>query len=149
MRVVLQRVRSASVRVDGVVVGAIEHGLVALVGITHTDTPLTAQWIAEKLVQIRMFADADGKMNLSVSDVSGSILVVSQFTLYGELTKGTRPSYGDAARPDVAEPLYEHLLATLRSITTIPIASGVFGAMMDVELVNDGPVTIILERETP
>ncbi|MBS1561264.1 MAG: D-tyrosyl-tRNA(Tyr) deacylase [Bacteroidetes bacterium] len=149
MRVVLQRVRSASVRVAGATVGSIEYGLVALVGFTHADTPADVRWMAEKLVQIRVFADVEGKMNLSVTDVAGSILVVSQFTLYGALPKGTRPSYTDAARADVAEPLYEHLLATLRSITTVPIACGIFGAMMEVELVNDGPVTIILERETP
>lgn len=149
MRVILQRVRSASVTIDGVIVGAVDHGLLALVGFTHSDTPAEVQWIAEKFVQIRVFADDDGKMNRSVVDVNGGILVVSQFTLYGELKKGTRPSYTGAARPNVAEPLYDLLLATLRSIPSVRIASGVFGAMMDVALVNDGPVTIILERPTP
>ncbi len=149
MRVILQRVRSASVSMSGAIVGAVNHGLLALVGFTHADTPAEVQWIAEKLMQIRVFADDDGKMNRSVVDVSGGILVVSQFTLYGELRKGTRPTYTEAARPDVAEPLYDLLLATLRSATSLHVASGVFGAMMDVALVNDGPVTILLERSTP
>jgi len=149
MRVVLQRVRSASVSVDNVVVGSIQHGLVALVGFTHADTATDVQWMSDKLLQIRVFPDADGRMNRSVAETQGGILVVSQFTLYGELRKGTRPSYTDAARPEVAQPLYDLLLATLRASSSIHIASGVFGAMMDVELINDGPVTILVERPTP
>jgi len=151
MRIILQRVSSARVDVDGQTVGAIDRGLLALVGITHTDGPATAEWMAEKLLAIRLFPDAEGKMNLSLRDVGGGILLVSQFTLYGDLSKGTRPSYIDAARPEHAEPLYDSLVNLVRAraaecTAPVHVATGVFRAMMDVHLVNDGPVTVILER---
>jgi D-aminoacyl-tRNA deacylase len=116
-----------------------------LVGFTHDDGDAEAQWMAEKIVGLRLFSDADDKMNLSLSDVGGALLVVSQFTLYGDATKGRRPSFIDAARPEVAIPLYEGFLARLRE-RDVRVETGEFGAMMEVELVNDGPVTLWLER---
>lgn len=115
-----------------------------LVGFTHTDTEAQSAWMAEKIVGLRLFSDAEDKMNLSLSEVNGALLVVSQFTLYGDAAKGRRPSFIDAARPDVAVPLYERFLALLKE--RAPVETGEFGAMMDVELVNDGPVTLWLER---
>ncbi|MFL5593681.1 MAG: D-aminoacyl-tRNA deacylase [Gemmatimonadaceae bacterium] len=125
--------------------GSIGRGFLLLVGFTHADTPAAVDWMAEKTSGLRLFGDADGKMNLSLTDVGGSILVVSQFTLYGNAEKGKRPSFIDAARPEQAIPLYERFLASLRE-TGAKVESGEFGAMMDVELVNDGPVTLWLER---
>ena len=125
--------------------GEIGRGFLVLVGVTHADTDEHARWMAEKIAGLRVFEDAEGKMNLALSDVSGAVLVVSQFTLYGEASKGRRPSFIDAARPDVATPLYEAIVAQLRE-QGLPVATGEFGAHMDVELVNDGPVTIWLER---
>lgn len=152
MIALVQRVHNAHVSINAESVGSIGKGLLVLLGITHADTPLQVEWIADKLLSLRVFPDSDGKMNLSVQDVSGGILIVSQFTLYGELAKGTRPSFIKAARPEHAEPLYELLLDRLRTRAadenlSVSIASGVFGAMMDIHLVNDGPVTLILERE--
>jgi D-tyrosyl-tRNA(Tyr) deacylase len=144
MRAVLQRVRRASVTVAGEVVGAIDGGLLVLLGVTHTDTPAQARWLAEKVVGLRIFNDADGKMNLGLTDVGGSVLVVSQFTLYGDAAKGRRPSFIAAARPEQAIPLYEAFINAVKALG-VPVATGRFGAMMDVELVNDGPVTLILE----
>ncbi len=149
MKCVIQRVSRASVTVDGAVVGSIGHGLLVLVGITHADGTEQARWIAEKLLALRVFADDEGKMNRSVVDVGGGLLLVSQFTLYGDLKKGTRPSFIEAARPDHAQPLFDHLVDLVRqgaSGTSTAVSTGIFGAMMDVELVNDGPVTIILDR---
>ncbi len=152
MRVLLQRVSRAEVRVrpDGgglpTVSGRIGRGFLLLVGLTHTDTEAEVVWMAEKVAGLRLFADADDKLNLSLADVQGAALVVSQFTLYGDARKGRRPSFVDAARPDTAIPLYERFVALLRD-RGIPVATGEFGAMMDVELVNDGPVTLWLERE--
>lgn len=149
MKCVVQRVSRASVTVDGVVVGSIANGLLVLVGITHTDSEVQAQWIADKLLSLRVFADDEGKMNRSVTDNGGGILLVSQFTLYGDLKKGTRPSFIEAARPEHAQPLFDRLVDLVRqgaSSTSVSVATGIFGAMMDVELVNDGPVTILLER---
>ena len=145
MRIVLQRVSRASVTVDGRVTGEIERGLLLLVGFTNGDTDEALAWMTKKVVQLRVFPDDEGKMNRSVEDADGGILVVSQFTLYGDARKGNRPSFIDAARPEVAIPLYERFVALLRA-TGRPVATGEFGAMMDVELVNDGPVTLILER---
>ncbi|MEW5918318.1 MAG: D-aminoacyl-tRNA deacylase [Gemmatimonadota bacterium] len=149
MRVLLQRVSRAEVRIrepgSSRVAGRIDRGFVVLVGFTATDTPEHVSWMAEKIVGLRVFADAEEKMNLSLSDVAGALLVVSQFTLYGDASKGRRPSFIDAARPDVAIPLYERFIAVLRA-AAIRVETGEFGAMMDVELVNDGPVTIWLER---
>jgi len=126
-------------------VGSIGKGFLLLVGFTHADTPEKVDWMAEKASGLRLFGDAEGKMNLALSDVGGSMLVVSQFTLYGNTEKGKRPSFIDAARPEVAIPLYERFLSALRQ-RGLRVEGGEFGAMMDVELVNDGPVTLWLER---
>jgi D-tyrosyl-tRNA(Tyr) deacylase len=147
MRVLLQRVKRASVTVEGAITGQIGQGILALVGIAATDTMQEIEWMCKKLTKLRIFADADGKMNLSVSDVQGGVLLVSQFTLYADAEKGLRPSYIGAAPPEVAEPLYNQMLEYLRTTSSLTIGAGIFGAMMDVELVNDGPVTIWLERE--
>jgi len=146
MRAVVQRVSQASVNVNNKVVGRIGHGLLVLVGFHTSDTPEQVQWISDKVLKLRIFNDEDGKMNRSVLDVRGSVLIVSQFTLYGDARKGTRPSFIESARPEVAVPLYEYMLQYLSKTGNIPVESGEFGAMMDVALVNDGPVTIILER---
>jgi len=146
MRVVAQRVLSASVRVGDATVGEIGTGLLLLVGFAHNDSHEQVAWMAEKVLGLRIFADGDGKMNRSVVDVFGSVLVVSQFTLYGDARKGRRPSFVDAAPPDIAVPLYEDFVATLQRAGAV-VATGRFGADMKVELVNDGPVTLILERE--
>ena len=149
MRVLLQRVSQAEVRVrEGAaarVTGRIERGFVLLVGFTHADDEARVAWMAEKVAGLRLFADADDKMNLALDDVGGAVLVVSQFTLYGDAAKGRRPSFIDAARPETAIPLYERFVALLRA-RGLHVATGEFGAMMDVELVNDGPVTLWLER---
>lgn len=141
----LQRVSRAEVRVGDRVTGRIGRGYVLLVGFTHGDDDATIAWMADKVVSLRLFSDADGKMNVGLEDVSGSLLVVSQFTLYGDARKGRRPSFVDAARPDVAASLYGRLVSALRA-TGVPVETGEFGAMMDVELVNDGPVTLWIER---
>lgn len=147
MRVVLQRVSRAEVRVDGRVTGAIGAGFVVLVGFAPTDTDEPLAWMAEKIVGLRLFADAEDKMNRGLADVGGGLLVVSQFTLYGDARKGRRPSFTDAAPPEAAVPLYERFVALLRERAGgLPVATGEFGAMMEVELVNDGPVTLLLER---
>jgi D-tyrosyl-tRNA(Tyr) deacylase len=145
MRVLLQRVSRAEVRVGERVTGAIGPGVLLLVGLTHTDTEVQLAWMAEKVAGLRLFADAEGKMNLALDDVGGAVLVVSQFTLYGDAQKGRRPSFVDAARPEQAVPLYERFVALLRE-RGVKVETGEFGAMMDVELVNDGPVTLWLER---
>lgn len=145
MRVLLQRVSRAEVRVEGRVTGSIARGFLLLVGFTGADTESQVMWMADKVQGLRLFGDADGKMNLSLEDVGGELLVVSQFTLYGNAEKGRRPSFIDAARPEVAIPLYERFVAALRE-RGLTVATGEFGAMMDVELVNDGPVTLWLER---
>ena len=145
MRVLLQRVSRAEVRVDGRVTGRIARGYLLLVGLTHDDDEARLEWMAEKVTGLRLFGDAEGKMNLALADVGGAVLVVSQFTLYGDAQKGRRPSFIDAARPEVAIPLYERFVALLRE-RGLGVETGEFGAMMDVELVNDGPVTLWLER---
>ncbi len=149
MRVLLQRVSRAEVRIreDGGarVSGHIGAGFVVLVGFTHTDTEEQCAWMAEKIAGLRLFADPEGKMNLALADTGGALLVVSQFTLYGDAQKGRRPSFIDAARPEAAVPLYERFVELLRA-RGLEVATGEFGAMMDVELVNDGPVTLWLER---
>lgn len=145
MRIVLQRVSRASVTIEGRTAGSIERGFCLLVGFTHTDTPAICDWMAEKVAGLRLFSDAEGKMNVGLVEAGGAVLVVSQFTLYGDSAKGRRPSFIDAARPEVAVPLYEHFLQALRSCG-LEVETGEFGAMMDVALVNDGPVTLILER---
>ncbi|MEO6525278.1 MAG: D-aminoacyl-tRNA deacylase [Gemmatimonadaceae bacterium] len=145
MRVLLQRVSRAEVRVGDRTTGRIERGYLLLVGFTHADEASTLVWMADKIVGLRLFADADDKMNLALADVGGALLVVSQFTLYGDAAKGRRPSFIEAARPEAAIPLYEGFLALLRA-RDVRVETGEFGAMMDVELVNDGPVTLWLER---
>ena len=146
MRVVLQRVSEARVMVDGRVVGEIGIGHLLLVGFTEDDSSDAAEWMADKVVGLRVFNDADGKMNRDLEDVCGSLLVVSQFTLYGDSRKGRRPSFVHAAPPEIAIPLYERFVETLEARVPGRVASGEFGAMMEVSLVNDGPVTLVLER---
>jgi D-tyrosyl-tRNA(Tyr) deacylase len=146
MRAVVQRVSQARVLIGGIAVGQIEHGLLILLGVTQTDTVDQARWLAEKIVGLRIFNDGEGKMNQSVADVNGGILIVSQFTLYGDCRKGRRPSFIDAAPPEIAIPLYEAFIDAVRA-QGVPTATGRFGAMMQVELVNDGPVTLIVESK--
>ena len=146
MRVVLQRAKSGSVTVDGQIVGAIEQGYVLLVGVTHDDTEADIAYCAKKIAELRIWEDADGKMNNSIQDVGGAILSVSQFTLYASTKKGRRPSFTDAAHPDVAKPLWEQFNEALRQ-QGLRVETGIFGAMMDVALVNDGPVTIIIDSK--
>lgn len=145
MRVLLQRASRAEVRVESKVVGRIDRGLLLFVGFTHSDGEEQLVWMADKVVGLRIFPDDEDKMNRSIVDVAGAILVVSQFTLYGDAVKGRRPSFIDAARPDVAIPLYERFIALLRD-RQIRVETGAFGAAMQVELVNDGPVTLWLDR---
>jgi D-tyrosyl-tRNA(Tyr) deacylase len=144
MRAVLQRVRRACVVIDGQVAGAIEQGLLVLLAVAGSDTREQASWLADKIVGLRIFNDADGKMNLAVTDVSGAVLVVSQFTLYGDTRKGRRPSFIGAAQPEIAIPLYEEFVNAVKA-HGVPTATGRFGADMQVELVNDGPVTLIVD----
>ncbi|HEY6807921.1 MAG TPA: D-aminoacyl-tRNA deacylase [Gemmatimonadales bacterium] len=149
MRVVLQRVSRADVRVAGNVVGSVGRGFLVLAGFAPADTDDTLAWMADKILQLRVFGDAEGKMNLALADVGGAVLVVSQFTLYGDTQKGRRPSFVDAAPPEQARALYERFVGMLRERgagSGIAVATGTFGAMMDVELVNEGPVTLLLER---
>ena len=145
MRVIIQRTQEASVTVDSTVVSAIGQGLLVLVGLEGDDIVDDAQWLAGKIVQMRIFSDADGKMNLSVKDIGGDILVVSQFTLHASTKKGNRPSFIRAARPEIAIPLYEQFLAVLEAELGKPVLRGVFAADMKVALINDGPVTISMD----
>ena len=146
MRVVVQRVAEASVTVDGEVVGAIGPGLLVLAGFLSGDDQGTTSWMAAKVVNLRIFADAEGRMNLSLVDVGGEVLVVSQFTLYGDAGKGRRPSFVRAARPEIAVPLYEGFIADLEALLPERVRCGRFGAEMKVALVNDGPVTLVIDR---
>ena len=162
MRAVVQRVSSASVTIAGRVTGAIDRGLLVLLGVAQGDTPADGEWLAQKIAALRIFEDPAGKMNLSVREITAgpdsqlstlnsqlpSVLVISQFTLLASTRKGTRPSFNDAAKPDLAQPLYEQFLAQMTAALGRPVASGEFGAMMSVALVNDGPVTIILDSKT-
>jgi D-tyrosyl-tRNA(Tyr) deacylase len=147
MRAVVQRVTRASVVVEGQTVGAIGRGLMILLGVAHGDGEEQARWLAQKIAGLRIFEDDEGKMNLSLLDVGGSALVVSQFTLYADSRKGRRPSFTDAARPEVAEPLCDRFASLLCEEGVAQVETGVFGAHMQVEIHNDGPVTLILERE--
>ena len=144
MRAVVQRVTRAKVIVDGNVVGEIGNGLLVLLGIAHDDSEKDAEYLVNKIVSLRIFDDAQGKMNVSLKDAAGALLVVSQFTLYGDVRRGLRPSWSDAAQPEIAEPLYEFFLARARAAVE-SVAAGSFRKMMQVELVNDGPVTILLD----
>ena len=146
MRAVVQRVRRGEVRVAGQTIGRIGRGLVVLVGVGQGDTPRAAEWLAEKVVSLRIFDDDEGRMNRSVQETGGAILCVSQFTLYGDCRKGRRPSYDRAASPEMAKSLYESFVAALRGYG-VGVETGEFRAMMDVELVNDGPVTLLLDSE--
>ncbi|HEX7336932.1 MAG TPA: D-aminoacyl-tRNA deacylase [Gemmatimonadales bacterium] len=145
MRIVLQRVSRAAVTIDGRVAGEIGPGFCLLVGFTHGDTTAQVDWMAEKVAGLRLFSDAEGKMNLGLEDVGGGLLVISQFTLYGDSARGRRPSFIDAARPETAIPLYQRFLQVLRQ-RGLTVAAGEFGADMQVEIHNDGPVTLILDR---
>ncbi|MEH6942347.1 D-aminoacyl-tRNA deacylase [Bacillus sp. JJ722] len=145
MKIVLQRSKEASVTVDGETVGTIDKGLVLLVGVTHEDTKEAVEFLADKIVNLRIFEDAEGKMNHSLLDVGGDILSVSQFTLYGDCQKGRRPNFMAAARPEHATEMY-NLFNEMLKQKGVKVETGVFGAMMDVQLVNDGPVTLILEK---
>ena len=154
MRAVIQRVASARVTVAGEITGEIGAGLLVLLGVAQGDTEADAQWLAEKICALRIFADAEGKMNLSVSQLSAldarlpAVLVVSQFTLFASTRKGTRPSFNDAAKPDLAIPLYEAFCRFATAALGRPVATGRFAAMMEVALVNDGPVTIVIDSKT-
>ena len=145
MRVVLQRASRAAVRVDGQTVGAIGRGFVVLAGFAPADGEPALAWMADKIAGLRLFGDAEGKMNLPLADVGGRVLVISQFTLYGDASKGRRPSFVEAAPPAQAEALYERFVTLLRE-RGLGVETGRFGAMMEVELVNDGPVTLVLEK---
>lgn len=147
MKVVIQRVNEASVSIDGQVAGAIQKGLMVLLGIETADTMEDVDWLSNKIVQMRIFDDAEGVMNLSVKEVGGNILLVSQFTLHASTKKGNRPSYIAAAKHDIAVPLYEAMIKKLSADMGAPIQSGVFGADMEVALVNNGPVTIIVDSK--
>ncbi|RMF64012.1 MAG: D-tyrosyl-tRNA(Tyr) deacylase [Calditrichaeota bacterium] len=146
MRALLQRVTSGRVRIDGQVRGEVSNGLVILLGICHSDSEADAKYLAEKCANLRIFSDENGKFNLSCLDVKGEVLVVSQFTLYGDTRKGRRPSFVDAAPPEISEPLYEKFISYLRDLG-LKVESGVFGAMMQVEIHNDGPVTLMVESK--
>lgn len=145
MKLVIQRVTQASVEVEGKIVGSIDEGAVAFVGITHNDSLTEATWLANKFVHLRIFEDADGKMNQSLIDKKGSALLVSQFTLYADCTAGRRPSFTQAALPDVAQPLYEQFVQEVIKLG-VPVQTGIFGAEMKISLINQGPVTLLLER---
>lgn len=146
MRVLVQRVSRAEVTVEGRVTGEIGPGLLLLVGIRQGDGDAELEWMVHKLANLRVFSDAEGKMNLSLQDTGGGVLAISQFTLYGDAKKGNRPSYIEAARPEIAEPLYENFCEQLGAAIGKEVQRGVFGAHMDVELINDGPVTLMLEK---
>lgn len=149
MKAVIQRVKQAAVTVDGAVIGAINKGFMILLGVHEEDTMAEVDWLAEKIVKMRIFSDENDKMNLAIDDVGGDILLVSQFTLHAATHKGNRPSYITAAKPSIAIPLYEAMIAKLTALLGKPIATGQFGAMMDVSLINDGPVTIIIDTKNP
>jgi D-tyrosyl-tRNA(Tyr) deacylase len=147
MIALIQRVTRASVRVEGNIIGEIQNGLLVFLGISATDTPKTIEWLSKKIVGLRIFSDQDGKMNLSVKDLDGDILLVSQFTLYANVKKGNRPSFTDSAPPSLAIPLYEEMIKALEEKLEKPIQTGKFGADMKIDLLNDGPVTICIDTE--
>jgi D-aminoacyl-tRNA deacylase len=147
MRAVIQRVKKAIVKVDGVITGEIGDGLLAMIAIKVDDNLEEIKWFANKLVNLRVFSDVDGKMNLSVLDINGGILLISNFTVYGDVKKGFRPNFMKSASANISEPIYKNLVDFMRKNYPIKIANGIFGAMMDVDLINDGPVTLIIERE--
>ena len=145
MKLVIQRVKNANVKVDNKIVGQIEEGFLVLLGVTHTDTKENADYLVKKLCNLRVFKDENDKMNLSIKDVKGKLLIVSQFTLYANCEKGNRPAFVDAANPDMANELYEYFCTECEK-NNIEVQKGIFGAHMEVSLLNDGPVTIIIEK---
>ncbi len=148
MRVVIQRVKKASVSINENIVGNINQGLLILLGIENEDTESDIKWLIQKILGLRIFSDAEGKMNLSVSDIQGELLIVSQFTLFASTVKGNRPSFLKSAKPDISIPLYEKFLETIKKETSLKTETGQFGADMEVSLINDGPVTIIIDSKT-
>lgn len=147
MRAVIQRVSQASCTVDGIITGAIQSGLLILLGIEESDTTEDLTWLAQKMVNMRIFSDENGLMNRSVLDVKGTILLISQFTLFAQTKKGNRPSFIRAAKPELAVPLYEQMISELEKLSGTKIETGIFGADMKIELLNDGPVTIIMDTK--
>lgn len=147
MRVVIQRVKKANVSIDNNIVGEINQGLMILLGIENEDTENDIKWLVQKILGLRIFSDAEGKMNLSISDIHGEILIISQFTLYASTVKGNRPSFLKSAKPDFAIPLYHKFLDTMHTETSLKIETGQFGADMQVSLINDGPVTIMIDSK--
>ena len=147
MRIVIQRVSEANVKIDGNTVGEIKKGLLVFLGIEHVDAEMDADYLIQKLIHLRIFGDDEGKMNLSVSDISGALLIVSQFTLFADTKKGNRPSFIRSARPEQAIPLYDYFLSQLKKSFSGKIEKGVFGGNMQVELINDGPVSIIMDSK--
>ena len=147
MKIVVQRVKNAKVDVEGKTVGKIDKGFLVLLGVTHEDTEEQADYLAKKLCNLRVFTDENDKMNLSLKDINGKLLIVSQFTLYADCTSGNRPSFTNAAKPDKAEKLYEYFCKQCEEKYNIEVEKGIFGADMKVELLNDGPVTIIIEKD--
>ena len=147
MRIVIQRVGEAKVKIDGNTVGEIKKGLLVFLGIEHVDAEMDADYLIQKLIHLRIFGDDEGKMNLSVSDISGNLLIVSQFTLFADTKKGNRPSFIRSARPEQAIPMYDYFLSQLKKSFSGKIEKGVFGGNMQVELINDGPVSIIMESK--
>ena len=147
MRAVIQRVSSASLVANGTQMGSISTGFVVLLGIEEADEQADADWVAEKIIRMRIFSDREGKMNLALEEVNGSLMIVSQFTLHAGTKKGNRPSFIRAARPEQAIPLYEYTIGKMKSINTCPVVTGIFGADMQITLVNDGPVTILLDSK--
>jgi D-aminoacyl-tRNA deacylase len=147
MIAVIQRTKEASVTIDGKIKGSIANGLLVLLGVTHQDTIEDATWLATKIVNLRIFGDSDGKMNLSILDTGGNMLIISQFTLYASTQKGNRPSFVEAAKPEVAIPLYEKFIALVETLLSKKVETGEFGAAMQVNLLNDGPVTIVIDTK--
>lgn len=148
MRFVIQRVSEASVKIDGAIYSEIQNGLLVLVGVEELDTKEDADWLCNKLISLRIFSDADDKMNLSLQDINGDILLVSQFTLFASTKKGNRPSFIKSAKPNIAIPLYEYCIKKLSQLPNKPVKTGVFGADMKISLINDGPVTILMDSKT-
>lgn len=146
MKVVIQRVKNANVKVDKKIVGKINQGFLVLLGITHTDSKNDADYLVKKILNLRIFTDENGKMNLPLQAVNGELLIISQFTLYGDCTHGNRPSFTESAKPDIAIPLYEYFINECRKAVPV-VQTGIFGADMQIELLNDGPVTIIIESK--
>mgnify|MGYP001160182537 CR=1 FL=1 len=147
MRAVIQRVNKASVEVDNTIIGKIDEGLLVLIGIENEDSKQDAEWLASKIVKMRVFADNTGLMNLDITDINGELLVISQFTFFASTKKGNRPSFINSAKPDIAIPLYNYFLQFIKNQLNIPVKSGIFGADMKVSLVNNGPVTIIIDTK--